>query len=136
MREELGLSSEEEDEDNGPTDNEAEDEYAPEEEEMDDEVSIDKAEKHEQKNEFEISMLETDAEIPVEDLLRMYYPDQWREMQGASGQVDQEEVLEDGGENRTMTNGRRSTRSRGNVEINLWELENPEDHLRSTANNH
>merc|ERR1712111_194544 len=102
----------------------------------DDEVSIDKAEKNEQKNEFEISMLETDAEIPVEDLLRMYYPDQWREMQGESAQVDQEEVIEDGGEQRQMTNGRRSTRSRGNVEINLWELENPEDHLRSTANNH
>ena len=136
MREELGLSSEEEDEDNGNTDNEVEDEYAPEEDEMDDEVSIDKAEKNEQKNEFEISMLETDAEIPVEDLLRMYYPDQWREMQGDSAQVDQEEVIEDGGEQRHMTNGRRSTRSRGNVEINLWELENPEDHLRSTANNH
>merc|ERR1712029_567973 len=112
MREDLGLSSEEEDEDNGNTDNEAEDEYAPEEDEMDDEVSIDKAEKNEQKNEFEISMLETDAEIPVEEL------------------------IEDGGEQRHMTNGRRSTRSRGNVEINLWELENPEDHLRSTANNH
>merc|ERR1719447_1469231 len=132
MREELGMSSEEEDEGNTDDDDRevAEDEYAPDGEGEDDENTIDKDEKSEQKDEFEISMLETDAEVPVEDLIRMYYPDQWRQMQADT------EVEVDGddksGDN-TQVNGRRSTRSRGNVEINLWELENPEDQLRSTG---
>merc|ERR1719341_497308 len=61
MREELGLSSEEEDEAN--TDNEAseaaEEEYAPQGDEDDDENTIEKDERQEPKDEFEISMLET-----------------------------------------------------------------------------
>merc|ERR1712062_415309 len=133
MREELGLSSEEEEEEeeedeNVQTDNSdlGEDEYAPQEYISDDEVTIDKDEKKEQKDEFEVSMLETDAEIPVEDLLKMYYPDQWKQMQG-------EEDENENGEQQ-VNGGRRSTRSRGNVEINLWELENPEEQLRTSCN--
>merc|ERR1711997_813091 len=138
MREELGLSSEEEEEDdeeedeNVQTDNSdvGEDEYAPGEGVSDDEVTIDKDEKKEQKDEFEVSMLENDAEIPVEDLLKMYYPDQWKQMQG-------EEVETENGEHQQQVNGgRRSTRSRGNVEINLWELENPEEQLRTASAQH
>jgi len=30
--------------------------------------------------------------------------------------------------------GRKKTRSRGNVEIDLWALENPEEALRASAN--
>merc|ERR1712198_611854 len=92
MREELGMSSEEEDE--GNTD--------------DDDREVAKDEKSEQKDEFEISMLETDAEVPVEDLIRMYYPDQWRQMQADT------EVEVDGDDKSgetTQVNGRRSTRS-------------------------
>merc|ERR1712156_1162379 len=128
MREELGLSSEE-DEDNANTDEgseAAEDDFVPDGEDNDDEVTIEKDEKHEQKDEFEINMLETDAEIPVEDLLKMYYPDQWKQMQG-------EEDENENGEQQ-VNGGRRSTRSRGNVEINLWELENPEEQLRTSCN--
>ena len=127
MREELGLSSEEEDE----ASEAAEEEYAPGGDEDDDENTIEKDERQEQKDEFEISMLENDAEVPVEDLLRMYYPDQWKQMQ-SGGAGDSGEMTEDEAEGtRTQANGgRRSTRSRGNVEINLWELENPEDQLR------
>ena len=127
MREELGLSSEEED--NGQTDEEQEEageEYAPNEDDSDDEVTIDKDEKKEQKDEFEVSMLENDAEIPVEDLLKMYYPDQWKQMQGEDAIVNEIEEQH-------VNGGRRSTRSRGNVEINLWELENPEEQLRSSC---
>merc|ERR1712154_477887 len=132
MREELGLSSEDEmeeedEEDNVQSDNSdvGEDKYAPREDVSDDEVTIDKDEKKEQKDEFEVSMLETDAEIPVEDLLKMYYPDQWKQMQG-------EEDEDENGEQQQVNGGRRSTRSRGNVEINLWELENPEEQLRTS----
>merc|ERR1711997_660345 len=134
MREELGLSSEEEEEDdeeedeNVQTDNSdvGEDEYAPGEGVSDDEVTIDKDEKKEQKDEFEVSMLENDAEIPVEDLLKMYYPDQWKQMQGEDAIVNEIEEQH-------VNGGRRSTRSRGNVEINLWELENPEEQLRTSS---
>ena len=90
-------------------------------------MTIDKDEKKEQKDEFEVSMLETDAEIPVEDLLKMYYPDQWKQMQG-------EEDENENGDQQQVNGGRRSTRSRGNVEINLWELENPEEQLRTSCN--
>merc|ERR1712218_750103 len=112
MREELGLSSEE-DEDNANTDEgseAAEDDFVPDGEDNDDEVTIEKDEKDEQKDEFEINMLETDAEIPVEDLLRMYYPDQWKQMQG-----DDENAIENENENEEqhVNGGRRSTRSRG-----------------------
>ena len=133
MREELGLSSEDEDEANTDEASEAaEEEYAPEGDEDDDENTIEKDERQEQKDEFEISMLETDAEVPVEDLLRMYYPDQWKQMQ-SGGTEDTGVLTDDEAEgSRTQENGgRRSTRSRGNVEINLWELENPEDQLRT-----
>merc|ERR1719213_1363760 len=99
---------EEDEEDNVQSDNSdvGEDEYAPREDVSDDEVTIDKDEKKEQKDEFEVSMLETDAEIPVEDLLKMYYPDQWKQMQG-------EEDGNENGEQQQVNGGRRSTRSRG-----------------------
>ena len=67
------------------------------------------------KEEFEIDMLENEAEGPIEELLKLYYPDQ----------LKQEEVLEE----QTEENGngldggrRKTTRSRGAIEINLWDL--------------
>ena len=56
----------------------------------------------------------------------MYYPDQWKQMQGEDAIVNEIEEQH-------VNGGRRSTRSRGNVEINLWELENPEEQLRSSC---
>ena len=122
MREELGLSSggeedDEEEEHEAMVENGEISDYAPDVEDSDDEVTIEKEEKTEAKDEFEISMLENDAEVPVEELLKMYYPDVLKQIQ-----VDPvvSEVREE---------GRKKTRSRGNVEINLWDLENPEDQL-------
>jgi len=134
VREELGVSSDEEDEDGeddgeGEQESEAEvDEYAPDENDSDDEDTIEKDEKQEQKDEFEISMLENEAEVPMEELLKMYYPDQWKQMQGETSADSGTE--ESGGEG---LEGRKKTRSRGNVEINLWALENPEEALRAAS---
>ena len=89
----------------------------------DDEVTIAKAEKEDQKEEFEINMLENEAEVPIEDLLKLYYPDQLKLMKEEMGEVEAE--VEE------MVNGeeegrRKTTRSRGAVEINLWDLQNPQ----------
>merc|ERR1719341_384393 len=87
VREELGVSTDEEEDEDGDGEGEQEsedeiDEYAPDENDSDDEDTIEKDEKFEQKDEFEINMLENEAEVPMEELLKMYYPDQWRAMQG------------------------------------------------------
>jgi len=134
VREELGVSSDEEEDevDDGEGEQESEeevDEYAPDENDSDDEDTIDKDEKHEQKDEFEINMLENEAEVPMEELLKMYYPDQWRQMQGEGG-GDTDGTEGSGGEG---VEGRKKTRSRGNVEIDLWALENPEEALRASS---
>merc|ERR1712088_343814 len=101
--------------------------YSPVESGSDDEDTIEKEEKEEVKEEFEIDMLENEAEVPIEELLKLYYPDQLKQMQG--------EVV--GGEQPEETNGlegrRKTTRSRGAIEINLWDLENPEDTLKSSS---
>merc|ERR1712013_977529 len=53
-------------------------EYTPDEDVSDDEDTIEKDEQSEQKDEFEINMLENEAEVPMEELLKMYYPEQWK----------------------------------------------------------
>ena len=108
---------EEEDEDDSDAESEMEvGDYTPAESASDDEDTIEKDEKNEAKEEFEIDMLENEAEVPIEELLALYYPDQLREMKG-------EEKEE----------GRKTTRSRGAIEINLWDLENPEDTIKAAA---
>merc|ERR1712212_1127097 len=100
--------------------------YTPVESGSDDEDTIEKEEKDEPKEEFEIDMLENEAEVPIEELLKLYYPDQLKQMQG--------EVVEDLTEETNGLEGRRkTTRSRGAIEINLWDLENPEDTLKSSS---
>ena len=100
--------------------------YTPVESASDDEDTIEKEEKEEAKEEFEIDMLENEAEVPIEELLKLYYPDQLKQMQG--------EVLEEQVEETNGLEGRRkTTRSRGAIEINLWDLENPEDTLKSSS---
>jgi len=133
VREELGVSSDEDEDDgdDGEAEQESEeeiDEYAPEADESDDEDTIERDEQDEQKDEFEINMLENEAEVPMEELLKMYYPDQWRQMQGEA--VEDSGTEGSGGEG---GEGRKKTRSRGNVEIDLWALENPEEALRTSS---
>jgi len=137
VREELGVSTDEEEDDgeddvDGEQESEEElDEYAPNENDSDDEDTIDKDEKHEQKDDFEINMLENEAEVPMEELLKMYYPDQWKQMQGEASVDSGTEGTEcSGGEGAEV---RKKTRSRGNVEIDLWALENPEEALRASS---
>merc|ERR1712210_24967 len=99
--------------------------YSPVESGSDDEDTIEKEEKEEPKEEFEIDMLENEAEVPIEELLKLYYPDQLKQMQG--------EVVEEQAEETNGLDGRRkTTRSRGAIEINFWDLENPEDTLKSS----
>lgn len=132
VREELGVSSEEDDDDECEGEQESEDEvdnYTPDEDASDDEDSIEKDEQSEQKDEFEINMLENEAEVPMEELLKMYYPEQWKQMQGESGADSGTD-----GSSGEGVEGRKKTRSRGNVEIDLWALENPEEALRASAN--
>merc|ERR1711936_225079 len=105
------------------------DNYTPDEDASDDEDSIEKDEQSEQKDEFEINMLENEAEVPMEELLKMYYPEQWKQMQGESGADSGTD-----GSSGEGVEGRKKTRSRGNVEIDLWALENPEEALRASAN--
>ena len=101
--------------------------YSPVESGSDDEDTIEKDEKEEAKEEFEIDMLENEAEVPIEELLKLYYPDQLKQMQG---EVVEEQTEESNG----LDGGRRkTTRSRGAIEINLWDLENPEDTLKSSS---
>lgn len=87
----------------------------------------------------EIHMLENEAEVPIEELLRMYYPDQLKNM------LEIEVDMEEGSAHVPTTNSseivavtavmagcsnaseddtaeRKKTRSRGAVEINLWDL--------------
>merc|ERR1719341_3184280 len=59
---------------------EGDDEYSPDVDSDDDEETIDKEEKEvvpeeEKGNENEIDMLENEADVPLEDLLKKYYPD-------------------------------------------------------------
>jgi hypothetical protein len=73
-------------------------------------------------------MLEHEAEVPIEELLRLYYPDQLKNM--LEIEVDMEETVnvtaasstEGEGSSAATTEERKKTRSRGTVEINLWEL--------------
>merc|ERR1712210_89580 len=105
---------EEEDEEEEGDESEASDmevgDYSPVESGSDDEDTIEKEEKEEPKEEFEIDMLENEAEVPIEELLKLYYP----------GQLEQTE------ETNGLDGRRKTTRSRGAIEINLWDLENPE----------
>ena len=115
---------EEEDEDDSDAESEMEvGDYTPAESASDDEDTIEKDEKNEAKEEFEIDMLENEAEVPIEELLALYYPDQLREMKGEEKEMKGEEKEE----------GRKTTRSRGAIEINLWDLENPEDTIKAGA---
>merc|ERR1712113_795160 len=123
--------AEEEDEEEEGNESEASEmevgDYSPVESGSDDEDTIEKEEKEEVKEEFEIDMLENEAEVPIEELLKLYYPDQLKQMQG-------EVVVEEQPEETNGLEGRRkTTRSRGAIEINLWDLENPEDTLKSSS---
>ena len=113
---------EEEDSDDDTSDMDVGD-YDPNDSGSDDEVTIAKAEKEDQKEEFEINMLENEAEVPIEELLKLYYPDQLKLMKEEMGEVETEvgEVVNGEEEGR-----RKTTRSRGAVEINLWDLQNPQ----------
>merc|ERR1719347_817328 len=89
-----------------------------------DDETIDKDEQEEKKDDFEINMLENEAEVPIEELLKMYYPDQLKIIQeGETSTVATEE-----------SGTRKTTRSRGAVDVNLWNLENPEERFSSTYN--
>merc|ERR1711972_97573 len=122
--------AEEEDEEEEGNESEASEmevgDYSPVESGSDDEQTIEKEEKEEVKEEFEIDMLENEAEVPIEELLKLYYPDQLKQMQGEGEQVEESNGVEEEGR-------RKTTRSRGAIEINLWDLENPEDTLKSSS---
>merc|ERR1711962_651002 len=128
--EEEGGDAEEEDEEEEGNESEASEmevgDYSPVESGSDDEDTIEKEEKEEVKEEFEIDMLENEAEVPIEELLKLYYPDQQKQMQGEVGQVEESNGVEEEGR-------RKTTRSSGAIEINLWDLENPEDTLKSSS---
>merc|ERR1711990_1113163 len=108
IREEMGDEStdeeddekeeEEEDEEVEGDESEASDmevgDYLPVESGSDDEDTIEKDEKEEPKEEFEIDMLENEAEVPIEELLKLYYPDQLKQMQG---EVVEEQTEESNG---------------------------------------
>merc|ERR1712200_17298 len=79
-REEMGdVSSEGGDND----ESEGGDEYSPEQSDSDDEETIEKDEKEvDDKNDYnEIGMLENEAEVPIEELIKQYYPDQYKVME-------------------------------------------------------
>lgn len=80
-------------------------------------------------------MLENEAQVPVEELLRMYYPDQLKNM--LEIEVDMEETATNASVvsvtevdvteaaaavDASEVGERKKTRSRGAVEINLWNL--------------
>jgi len=135
VRDELGISSDteaddEQDEVDGNGTEDEVDDYNPEESDSDDEDTIEKDEQLEQKDEFEINMLENEAEVPVEELLKMYYPDQWKQMQSTASVESGTEGSVSGSEG---NDDRKKTRSRGNVTIDLWALENPEDTIRGSS---
>jgi hypothetical protein len=72
----------------------------------------------------EIHMLENEAEVPIEELLRMYYPDQLKNMLEIEVDMDEPAVVVAAAAetNGPEEEGRKKTRSRGTVEINLWNL--------------
>jgi len=86
------------------TDDEAdiedEDEYAPGESDSDDEDTIAKEEKEvdEKNNGNEINMLENDAEVPLEELIKLYYPDQYKEMDLEVQELPEGLELDEGGQ--------------------------------------
>ena len=89
IREEMGDESSEdeegeddEDDDDEVNTDEDELEYTPEESGTDDEATIEKDEKEvdDKNKDNEIDMLENDAEVPLEDLIKLYYPEQYKEM--------------------------------------------------------
>merc|ERR1712192_350424 len=127
MGEEMGDEStdEEDDEKEEEDDEEGEEseasdmevgDYTPVESASHGEDTIEKEEKEEAKEEFEIDMLENEAEVPIEELLKLYYPDQLKQMQG---EVVEEQVEETNG----LEGRRKTTRSRGAIEINLWKTQ-------------
>jgi len=73
-------------------------------------------------------MLEHEAEVPIEELLRLYYPDQLKNMLEIEVDMEETETVtaasstEGEGSSAATTEERKKTRSRGTVEINLWEL--------------
>merc|ERR1711962_1041388 len=91
--------AEEEDEEEEGNESEASEmevgDYSPVESGSDDEDTIEKEEKEEVKEEFEIDMLENEAEVPIEELLKLYYPDQLKQMQGEVGQVEESNGVEE-----------------------------------------
>ena len=148
IRAEMGDESsedvEDEDEDDGgdsdddDDDDPAEGDYAPEGSGTDDEETIARDEKEVDDKAAnpanEIHMLENEAEVPIEELLRMYYPDQLKNM--LEVEVDMEEATAPSEETVVVSTSvveadviteadmaeRKKTRSRGTVEINLWNL--------------
>merc|ERR1712037_258192 len=86
--------------------------YSPVESASDDEDTIEKEEKEEPKEEFEIDMLENEAEVPIEELLKLYYPDQLKQMQG---EVVEEQTEEQTEETNGLDGRRKTTRSRGAI---------------------
>ena len=87
IREEMGdISSE-----GGMSDGGQEsDDYSPGESGSDDEETIEKDEKEvdEKNNDNEVNMLENEAEVPIEELIKQYYPDQYIQMDLGSQDVD------------------------------------------------
>ena len=89
IREEMGEeSSDNEEEEDGDEDDEssessAEMDYDPDESESDDDegtIAKDEKEVDEKNDGNEISMLADDAEVPLEELIKQYYPEQYKEM--------------------------------------------------------
>ena len=144
MGDESSEDDEDEDEDDGgdsdddDDDDPAEGDYAPEGSGTDDEETIARDEKEVDDKAAnpanEIHMLENEAEVPIEELLRMYYPDQLKNM--LEIEVDMEEATAPSEETVVVSSSvveadviteadmaeRKKTRSRGTVEINLWNL--------------
>jgi len=81
IREEIGDESTDEEEEDEES-NQGEDDYAPDGSDTDDEATIETEEKEVgEKNEGdEIDLLANDAEVPLEQLIKLYYPDQYKEM--------------------------------------------------------
>jgi hypothetical protein len=107
IREELGdeSSEDEEEEENNDVDDEEGDEteeedYAPDGSGSDDEATIEKDEKdgEDENKDNEINMLENDAEVPVEDLIKLYYPEQYKEMDLEVAELPEGLEVGEGGE--------------------------------------
>lgn len=107
IREELGdeSSEDEEEEENNDVDDEEGDEteeedYAPDGSGSDDEATIEKDEKdgEDENKDNEINMLENDAEVPVENLIKLYYPEQYKEMDLEVAELPEGLEVGEGGE--------------------------------------